>query len=240
MKRESIIKPLVSIIVVLAGCGGREQPQPQVSNDAPPSTITPARNPKIPAEVSYPIIEESDDSSKARRVHVRLNMKVPEDVLREITLEVKGAETRQYERTFIFYYLPEDGLGAIRRPWATGHFNPTLRIEILGLSIEQEKALRTIPVPSDASVVGSWLIDTMYSGRLVTIRDAGAGPEMKQRFAGPGEGIVSPLVEIPSGTGRRFKIRGAGDEYAIDEEGVLRVYGDEGRLIQAARPLGRE
>src|SRR5437588_13094114 len=105
----------ITLAVALAGCSG---PMPESS---------PPRN--IPVEVSYPIIRDEDEYnplSKKRMVDVRLNTKVSKEVLREIALAVKSTEKRQYERTFIFYYLPGED-----RPWATSHFNPTLQATTL-------------------------------------------------------------------------------------------------------------
>ena len=64
----------------------------------------PVRNPKIPVELSYPVIEEVINPKNAwpslparRFISLRLNMKVSEEVLRAIVLELKATETRQYD-----------------------------------------------------------------------------------------------------------------------------------------------
>ena len=77
----------------------------QATSIGVPSELSTIRPRKIPIEVSYPIVEDQSERTK-RNVRVRLNMKVTEDVLREIALEVKGQARRQYERTFIFYEVP--------------------------------------------------------------------------------------------------------------------------------------
>lgn len=60
-------------------------------------------------------------------------MRVSPEVLREIALDVKSREKKQYERTFIFIYLPEKIPGGKKMTWATCHFNPTLEVRMLGL-----------------------------------------------------------------------------------------------------------
>jgi hypothetical protein len=70
----------------------------------------PKRNPKIPVEVSYPMIQEVFSPrrkvigmTRKRTVEVRLNMRVSEDVLREIALEFKSNETDQFDYTHILF-----------------------------------------------------------------------------------------------------------------------------------------
>jgi len=85
---------LLLILVPQVGCGVLEPPIAEQ-----PVTVAPLRNPKIPNGVSYPIVrdqEESNALSKKRMVDVRLNTKVPADVLREIALEVKKSEKHEY------------------------------------------------------------------------------------------------------------------------------------------------
>src|SRR5262249_13805801 len=110
------------------------------------SSAAGSNNPRIPAEVSYPIIEEIikpprkiSGVPRVRTLHVRLNVKVSPEILREIGLAIKSTEAEQYDRTFIFYYLPDSGPEAINgnlAPWAYTHFDPTLRVEIMGLTAE--------------------------------------------------------------------------------------------------------
>jgi hypothetical protein len=126
-----------------------------------PATIaasTPARNPKIPVELSYPVIKDYDapratvpSLSPNRFVHIRINMKVSEAVLREIALEIKAKETRQYEHTWIYFFLPGKGyeMGpANTSRWASADFESGLRVWIEGLTIEEERHERTAPLES--------------------------------------------------------------------------------------------
>ena len=124
--------------ILFLGCGEKA---PMAS--APPAAIAPTRNPKIPVEVSYPVLKEWDDQTR-RGVDIALNQKVTPEVLREIALEVKSRETRQYVRTFITYYLPKFDEALPNDTWATTHFNPTLDVQIQESSIEDEKRARDL------------------------------------------------------------------------------------------------
>ena len=76
----------------------------------PPNVGISRRNPRIPVEVSYPVIDEVVGFGGTKRtIYVRLNTKVSEEVLREIALELKSTETKQYEYTRITFFLPGEG-----------------------------------------------------------------------------------------------------------------------------------
>jgi hypothetical protein len=220
------------LILPLIGCGNLDQPA-----TAPEATKPVARNTKIPVEVSYPIIKDEDevgpDYSK-RMVEVRLNMRVSKEVLREIALDVKGQEKRQYERTFIFFYLPKEVYGVQDHTWATGHFNPTLDVTIHGLTKEEEQALRKMPITHAGKRIGAWLLD--FSRCIVLIyEDAGI---IKNADIFPkGDRFDDEMVELPSQKGRRFTIEGSNEIHEIDESGTLRLYDEDNTVFAAALPL---
>ena len=79
----------------------------------------------------------------AGNLDVRLNQKVSQDVLRAIALELKSNDSRQYDRTFIVYYLP--AMNVDSGGWATTNFNPTLDVRILGLTAHFNVRFRCCP-----------------------------------------------------------------------------------------------
>jgi len=79
---------------------------------------------------TYSIIKESRMGQIKRSVDVRLKEKLTSDQLNTIANEIRTQTPINFKRTFIVYYLPKQVVGA--GGWATSHFNPTLKIEILG------------------------------------------------------------------------------------------------------------
>jgi hypothetical protein len=208
------------------GCGPRDQ-------------AATTRNAKIPVEVSYPIIRDEEAFNAFKRlVDVRLNMKVPPEVLREIALDVKSSEKKQYERTFIFVYLPEQIPGVKNEPWATCSFNPTLDVEILGLTKEEEAALRNMKLDIPGRKIGAWLIDRHFTSRVAVLYEEGDRVKLAELVTGGGR-FDSEMTELPSETGRRFRdsrFKG-GDIYAVDDSGILRIYNGDGKAFTGALPL---
>lgn len=106
----------------------------QLISDPPPS---PSRERSgLPPDLKVAIIEESTFYNYKRSVTIRLNRKVSKGVLRTLAYQIKSQDSNRYDRTFICYLLPGMELNA--GAWATTHFNPNLKIKILGISIEDE------------------------------------------------------------------------------------------------------
>lgn len=133
------------------GCDQEAEPQPQPI--APPAAPRNAK--EIPVEAPYSIISDRDEGPARREVEVNLKKKVTPDALREIALEVKSKEERPHERTAIFYYLPVEFPEIAGEPWASTHFKPTLEVKILGLSTEEEDAMRKIPLDHKGKRIGA-------------------------------------------------------------------------------------
>lgn len=86
-------------------------------------SLQPQRKEEARAEValpSYSVISDTSLKNIKRSVDVRLQTRLTEEQLTELAKEIQKKSPKQYERTFICYYLPdmEPGAGA----WATSHF----------------------------------------------------------------------------------------------------------------------
>jgi hypothetical protein len=199
------------------------------------------RNSGIPVEVSYPVIDELSEPPRKHGLYVRLNMKVTPEVLRAIALELKSQETTQYELTYLFYYLPGNGpeMGAgYGHPWASADFGPTLKVEILGLTPDTERALLSAPQPECDSLIGRWVQEAM-GGALWTIYQAGDSKYLELRHSPSGRGVEDELVEVIPG--RRFKRREAStarEYYVINDLGELEIRDRDG-LVLVAKPAIR-
>jgi hypothetical protein len=223
---------------LLPGRGDRLAPAPaEPAPVAAPVAPTSSRNPKIPVEVSYPIIRDQEEAfAKKRMVDVRLNMKVSPEVLREIALDVKGQERRQYARTLIWVYLPKPFPDVADTPWATCHFDPTLEVKIQGLTIEDEAHLRERRHEVAGKVVGAWIIEYSLASHLAVIFED-AGQLKVAEISGVDGRFDSEMVELPADSGRRFKKVHGSEIYAVDERGALRMINDMGRIFSGAMPL---
>ena len=141
--------PVIGICFFAVGCG--RQPQPTPAKQVALSSAA------IPEDVSYSIIKSEIGFGQNRAVDVRINKRVPEDVLRSISLKIKEQDAGDHRITVIFFRLPDAEPGPAA--WAKAHFGPDLKVEIIGLSTEQEKKISSLPSDAKREVIGSWLSD---------------------------------------------------------------------------------
>jgi len=152
---------------------------------------------------------------------------------RAIALKLRAGDSREYDRTFIVYYLPGMPVGA--GGWATTHFDPTLDVRILGLTVQEERALVTEPVTSVRDVIGRWLDE--FSGSQIVIYREGGTLFVEQKFK-DGSALKEELVEKPSPLGRRFDNKQGssfGDHRVIDRAGDLQIRDNVGLISTAKR-----
>lgn len=248
------MKPLISLVglgtlltVASMACNANRQQSRWTSSAKAPMSETrssQARPPQatrmsaasIPADVRYTTIDASVVQGVKRSLDVRLNRKVPEHVLRLIAMDLKERDPGKYERTFILYYLPGMKVGA--GAWATTHFNPTLEVRILGLTIEREEALTKEPADKSGEVVGEWLDESPVIGGKITIYRQNGKLYMEHKYK-DGSSSKEEMVEKASSSARRFEKKppsSFGEYYVIDREGNLEIRDREG-LIATARKI---
>ena len=150
-------------------------------------------------------------------------------------VELKNADRKDYERTFIAYYLP--GMKVDAGAWATTHFNPDLKIFILGLTTEEEEILVSEPHTASREVIGKWLTENAFAGGLVTIYRENGMPYMEVKFK-DGSSLNEQLVEKSSSHGQRFENAerlSLKEHYLIDRQGNLQIRDQEGLIDTGKR-----
>ncbi len=185
--------------------------------------------------VTYSIINSDTYLDYKRSLDVRLNKKVSEKTLRAIALKLKGQDSRSYKRTFICYLLPgmEVGAGA----WATTHFNPNLEVKILGLTVEQENALKQSSDDPSREVIGIWLDESPFIGSRVTIfgKDGKLFMENKYKDGSIGKTEIAEKLSGRKRTFRSKKGSSTGEFYLIDKQGNLQMWDEEGLIYMAKK-----
>lgn len=191
--------------------------------------------PRIPPDVTYSTVDSYVVPGFKRSLDVRLNRRVSEGTLRALALELKSQETGSYERTFICYYLPDMKVDA--GAWATTHFNPNLEVRILGLTVEQDKALRHRPADPSQDVIGSWIDDSPFAGNRITIFRQHGELFMETTYK-DGSAGTAELVEMSTPRARRFDHkpdRGHGEYYLINSTGDLEQWDQDGPFLTARK-----
>jgi hypothetical protein len=199
------------------------------SSNGPSPARAPA--PRIPGDVTYSIIGSDTFLDYKHSLDIRLNKKVSEETLRAIALKLKAQDSRNYERTFICYYLPDMKVDS--GAWATTHFNPNLEVRILGLTVEQEKSLKQKPDVPSREVIGIWFSD-LTSSKFTIYRQNGK-VYMEEMFK-DGSSSKNEMVKKVSSGRQRFEEKGGssiGEYFLIDGQGNLQIFGMEGLVATA-------
>lgn len=230
---------LITIIcLVSVGCNDRQQSETarQPSTASQPAQQQPKlQEPIIPDDVAYSIIDSSTLAGIKRSLDVRLNKKVSERTLRAIALKLKSQDSRDYDRTFIIYYLPWMAVGS--GAWATTHFNPDLEVRILGLTVQEEEKLMAEPAPANREIIGYWLDESPFVASRIMIFHEDGKLFIEQMFK-DGSSLKKELVEKKAPLGRRFdKVEGssAGDHWVLGSDGNLQLRDNDGLITTAKK-----
>jgi hypothetical protein len=118
------------------------------------STIGSYDKEPLPSDFSYKVLEdESNERLEKNQVTIEINQKINKAQITTLAESIYSSKP-QKQRFFIFYLLPGMRIGA--GAWAISHFNPDLKIEILGSTIEQDMERNKIALEPEAEVIGKW------------------------------------------------------------------------------------
>ncbi len=236
-KKKSIVIKLIiaSLIIINLACDDNRKETVNINAVQENKSQREELSSIIPNDVKYSIIKTDVLHNFKRSLDVRLNRRVTKDVLRSIALKLKSEDPKNYERTFISYVLPKMVVNS--GAWATTHFNPSLEIKILGLTIEQAENILKDTKDSSRKVIGSWLDERPFSSNKITIYLQNEKLYMEQRFP-DGTSSNSEIIENKSSDGRRFQDKEGsdfGDYYLIDRQDNLQIRDQEGLIATAIK-----
>ena len=222
----------ILLIVCLCCCPAFDEQSPPAADSRPSQQVI--INTINEPDLSYRLEEGHRVPGVKRTVHVYLDRKAIESELKYLANKIKASDSRRYERTFICYHLPEqfgcDGY------WATTHFDPNLKVEILGLSVEDDKAMeeKAYDIVSDKEAIGKWLDQSPLIGGCIVIYKE-SGEIYYEKFYANGGSSKKKVAESVVSIGRRFdpKTTSSGDHWIIDEKGDLQIRDNQGLVAIA-------
>lgn len=221
---RKLITIALPILICIAGCSDMTTEEGATNGNS------------IPKDVTYTIIDKNIVPGIKRSLDIRLNNKVSEKVLRSIAMKLRNADSNSYERTFIGYYLP--GMEVNAGYWATTHFNPDLEVRILGLTVEQERALTQEPEDASREIIGSWLDESPFVGNRITIFRKDGKLFMENIYKDGSSGTKELVARKSPLGGQRFEKVGdstAGDHWMVDSNGNLQLRDNEGWIATAKK-----
>ena len=182
----------------------------------------------IPSDVTYTLISDTVFQQTRRTIELRLNKKVSKEVLATIASSLKKHERKDFERTFILYYLPDMEVGS--GAWATTHYNPKLEVKILGLTLEDEEKMIQEAKNINRDIVGIWKDENPYVPSTVTIYRENGNLYLATKYK-DGSSSVEEMTESDSETGTKLVEKGGnrfGEYFILDNQKNLHAGGNNG------------
>ncbi|MDN5211899.1 hypothetical protein QQ020_07545 [Fulvivirgaceae bacterium BMA12] len=189
-------------------------------------------NSKIPDDVKWEITKEEPNNAFSKdNLEIKLNKKVDETTLKEIALELRK-DRKQYDNLWIFYRIPNMTNGLA---WATTHFTPDLRVEIIGSTAADDiETSKTTDI--DGKILGKWRSEKSLMGAaLILFKDSGNKLKMRIVFK-DGEKMESKIMESKQeGQIRYDDDNEYGEYYILEANGNLGMYGKDGKFDEAIK-----
>lgn len=224
-----LVAALLLFFVGVGIWGAMSEPLPQKTEKQTPDS----KAQRLP---NYSIISDTNLSTIKRSVAVRLEERLSEAAISDIAEDIKRSDPKNFQRTFIVYYLPDGEVGS--GGWATSHFNPDLKVEIYG---SKTQITPIIEEDEGSDVVGRWGHSTFLGGVAYAIIRTADGFLLRTTYK---DGSTSEESVEAKREGTQIIVRpkqpNAWGEYWIvnDKKGLL-VMDSEG-LIETARELPAE
>ncbi len=178
------------------------------------------------------IIETDELKNIKKSITIRVQTQLTEEELEEVSLYLRS-QNENYERLFINYYLPEMKIGSFA--WATTHFDPTLEINIQGITIDEEKAIKEVDLPS-GEIIGKWYDASIMIEHSIIIYFIDGQYKQLEKYK---DGRTNDQFLTKSEENGKVKFvydNSFGEYYLIESDNSLGLYDSDG-LISISQPV---
>jgi curved DNA-binding protein CbpA len=186
----------------------------------------------IPEDVKWEIIKEEPNNILSKNnIEVHLNKKVDKKVLQEIAMEIRE-DRSQYDRLWIFYYIPNMTKGMA---WATTHFTPSLEINIIG-STENQDIQTSKTVDIEGEVLNKWRSEKSLMGATLVLFKNSSNKQIMRITFKDGSKMDSEIIK--SNVNGKVKYQDDnenGEYYILESNGNLGLYGKNGKFDEAIK-----
>lgn len=194
-----------------------------------------ASNDGIPADVVATVISRVYTMPIKASFDIRLNKRVSKLTLKNLAKKItRFIDNNNYKRIYINYYL--EGMQVNSGAWATTHYDPNLKVIILGSTPEEYKRNTTREKSNlNHQVVGEWFFQGGYTARKVTIYKEKNTTYSKSKFKDGS--VLLKVVKLIKSKGVTRVIfnepNGGSDYYIINKVGELEAWDEDGFFDKA-------
>lgn len=197
------------------------------------SILTACGGSNLPEGIEYSIIKEDpNELLEKTNIEVRINKKVDEQTLKIIANELKD-DRGQFKNVWIFYYVPDKTEGA--GVWATSHFSPDLKIEILGSTEVQDNQTSNVN-DIKGEIIGQWRSEKSLMGATIILYKNAESKQIMRinwKTGNPSEEEISESTS--NGLVRYNDGNKNGEYYLLEKNGNLGMYGKDGKFDEAVK-----
>jgi len=205
-----------------------------------------------PLDVQYTIIKETPNKHLSKNnLGIRLEGKIDVATLTKIAHSLR-AERKQYDRLWVFYFLPSMDSEAGNGCWAISHFTPEgVQIEIIGSTAEEDK-LTGNTENIGGEILGKWRCENSPMGTTLVMYKTLENSTITSRSEEVQEVPEGTLVmqvthkdgsqskEVLSATDAHGKKRydyknNHGEYYQLEANGNLGLYDQDGKYDEAIK-----
>ena len=176
--------------------------------------------------------EKSNDNLSKCNINIELKSKVNKQRLNEIANEIRSSR-RKYNDLYVFYYVK--GMNENSGAWATSHFTPTLEIQILGATEEEDEMLDNVSIESGEQI-GKWKEeDAMMSATYILFKE-NKELRLKMTFMdGSGMTINVKKSKYNGKVRYDYKDENKNDFFIIESNGNFGIYDADGKISEAKK-----
>lgn len=183
------------------------------------------------AAPSYVITKDEKKRNIKRSVEIELSERVTEQDLKAIAEDVYRSG---FKNTFIGYRLKGENQDSY---WATTHFDPNLKVKVIGSTLEQHQRLNELENSSSANaVIGSWRANRGIEYKMI-FKNKGNSLVVESIFADGSHSEKPLMTEKVSGQTRYYTESGKehNEFYMINDKGDLEFWGDNSKYYTAPK-----
>lgn len=183
-------------------------------------------------DIEYKIIKEvKNEKLRKSNIDIRLTKIIDKKDLGIIANSLRR-DRKEYDRVWIFYYLPAINTDA--GAWATTHFTPNLEVKILGITEKDEKKLDATPLPV-GEIIGKWRdVRPGVENLMVIFKDAGK-LKLKTTYH-DGSSVEEEITKrIENGNIRYdYVVPSHGEYFILEKNKGLGMYGNNGKFLEVS------
>lgn len=181
----------------------------------------------------YKIIEDTVKGNIKRTVEVELSSRTDEEQLRALAKEIYALKDVNVERTFIGYRIA--GEHKSQAYWATTHYDPDLKVKIMGESASNYEKIKNTALP-DGDILGSWMVSWGFEYKSVAYEKDGKTYIRNIHGDGSQKDEIYELSKSDKGIKLQNESGKDHNEYfIINKNGDLEFWSDNGNYYTAPK-----